>query len=258
MDDSLILDPSDTSKRDNVRKQTSSIFPDSPSFLAKRCRFETPINDTINTIELSEFNPPNPSHFPTRTPPHFIESSHIEQQSSLHLSGQRAAKPPQEISFQSISLQENDPSIIRDVVPAVNFDGISLSGINESSISETRLSAAGADSAVPNEEVNPADLSYEALLRWEQQQGGVLDERWNEMREATMRVAMNGRIDVDRNWSISHSAKSGSIRAMRRTERAAFARVSTMWRRTTRPIRSVCFPARISFIKVYEWKADHV
>lgn len=120
------------------------------------------------------------------------------------------------------------------------------------------MSAAGADSAVPNEEMNPADLSYEALLRWEQQQGGVLDERWNEMRESAMRVAMNGRIDVDRNWSISHSAKSGSIRAMRRTERAAFARVSTMWRRTTRPIRSVCFPAHIYFIKVNEWKADHV
>ena len=105
-------------------------------------------------------------------------------------------------------MQENDPSIIRDVVPEVNFDGISLSGINESSISETRLSAAGADSAVPNEEVNPADLSYEALLRWEQQQGGVLDERWNEMRESTMRVRIEREVECDRSWSTNRSAKS--------------------------------------------------
>ena len=207
MEDSLILDPPDTPKRDNVRKQPSSLFPDSPSFLAKRCRFETPMNDTTNTNELSELNPPNPSHLPPRTLPHLVESTHIEQ-SSLHLSGQRTAKPPQEISFQSISLQDNDPSIIRDVVPAVNFDGISLSGINESSISETRLSAAGADSAVPNEEVNPADLSYEALLRWEQQQGGVLDERWNEMRESTMRVRIEREGECDRSWSTNRSAKS--------------------------------------------------
>ena len=210
------------------------------------------MNDTTNTIELSELNPPNPSHLPPRTLPHLVESTHIEQ-SSLHLSGQRAAKPPQEISFQSISLQDNDPSIIRDVVPAVNFDGISLSGINESSISETRLSAAGADSAVPNEEVNPADLSYEALLRWEQQQGGVLDERWNEMRESTMRVRIEREVECDRSWSTNRSAKSWSIRAMKRMERAVFVLVNTMWRRTMRPIRSVCFPARISFIKVGEW-----
>ncbi|CBK21869.2 uncharacterized protein [Blastocystis hominis] len=37
---------------------------------------------------------------------------------------------------------------------------------------------------------------------------------------------------------------------MRRMERAVFVRVNTMWRRTMRPIRSVCFPARISFIKL--------
>ena len=193
MEDSLLLDAADTPQRASVRKQSSSIFPDSPSFMSKRFHFETPTHDPNNTIELSEINQPNQPHTSTQTrprsAPHFVETSQIDQ-STLHLSGLRAAKPPQEISFQSVSLQENDPSIIHDVAAAVNFDGISLSGINESSVSETRLSAAGADSAVANEAVNPADLSYEALLRWEQQQGGVLDERWSEMRESVLQVAI--------------------------------------------------------------------
>lgn len=207
MEDSLILDTSDLPPRPTVRKQTSPLFSDSPFFLSKRTHFETPINDTTNTLEISELTQPHQNHLPNPRPlppkcpravPSFIESSAIEP-SSLHLSGQRASKPPQDFSFQSLSLQENDPSIINDVAATVNFDGISLSGINDSSVSETHLSAAEADIAAGNEPINPADLSYEALLRWEERQGGVLDDRWSEMRESVMRVALICLLD-DRNW----------------------------------------------------------
>ena len=73
--------------------------------------------------------------------------------------------------------------MLNDVATNVNFEAISISGINESTVSETRLSA-------EREEGNPEDLSYEALLRWEQQQGGVLDERWERIRDSVLHVLL--------------------------------------------------------------------
>lgn len=160
VEDSLMLDDLPiTPKRELQSKQDSSVFPESPSFIAKRCNLSTTLLDDTHDASL------------------------LVNQTTLNLSGQRSSSPVKEVSFRSSSGLEASNSMLNDVATNVNFEAISISGINESTVSETRLSA-------EREEGNPEDLSYEALLRWEQQQGGVLDERWERIRDSVLHVLL--------------------------------------------------------------------
>ena len=160
VEDSLMLDDLPiTPKRELQSKQDSSVFPESPSFVAKRCNLNNTLLDDTHDASL------------------------LVNQTTLNLSGQRSSSLVKEVSFRSSSGLEASNSMLNDVATNVNFEAISISGINESTVSETRLSA-------EREEGNPEDLSYEALLRWEQQQGGVLDERWERIRDSVLHVLL--------------------------------------------------------------------
>ena len=99
--------------------------------------------------------------------------------SKLNQSGLRASNPIQsDISF-------SESSLLRDTHSVVNFNNISLSEISESpSILNNPTPPPVSNPPVEN----PADMSYESLLRWEQAQGGVLDEKWKSIRQSVLDV----------------------------------------------------------------------
>ena len=84
----------------------------------------------------------------------------------------------------------------------MNFNDISLSGINESDsvVAPTPSVVVDANPASAMGDVNPADMSYESLLRWEQAQGGVLDEKWKKVRESVMAVCAMEEGMRNRRW----------------------------------------------------------
>lgn len=88
---------------------------------------------------------------------------------------------------------ENDVSVLRELGSTVNFNNISLSEINDSS-SILSVSVIQQQSTINQE--NPDEMSYESLLRWEQAQGGVLDEKWKSIQKEVLEVGILIVVDV--------------------------------------------------------------
>ena len=106
--------------------------------------------------------------------------------STLNCSGLR--HPVGELSFRncsSIVSDGGDSSLLRDINPAINFKSISFSDINdETSSQHTEEHPINAGDV----EMNLDNMSYSALLRLEQNQKGVLDDRWHEVHDEVVNV----------------------------------------------------------------------
>ena len=159
-------------------KRNSLLLNEAPSFLAKRRNVAESLIDDNSEFSLS------------------LNVSALNQSGLKH-----SVANTREISFRSCS------SIRNDVTSTVNFNEISLSGISESgtnaslqSPASRRASGVNPDAnqnANPNtSNINPEDMSYETLLRWEQAQGGVLDEKWKKMRESVLQVLLESSVEA--------------------------------------------------------------
>ena len=159
MEDSLIVDDSFTTPVNRNQKRDSFLPSDGSSFVIKRRN----LNDSV-----------------------FGENSATNL--SLNLSAlNRSGVQNRDLSFQNCSIISGDKgsSLLPDT-SMVNFDAISLSGINDSTSIMQIESEAPATFPAPS--VNPEEMSYETLLRWEQTRGGVLDEKWKEIRVSVLKV----------------------------------------------------------------------
>lgn len=179
MEDSLIAEEVPTTPQRPSDKR-SSILHDTPSFLVKRRDLTESLLDDNSEFSLSL------------------------NVSALNQSGLAQGLPSgKEVSFHSCSsIVENGSSLLGDVGTVVNFNDISLSGINESDsvVAPTPSVVVDANPASAMGDVNPADMSYESLLRWEQAQGGVLDEKWKKVRESVMAVCAMEEGMRNRRW----------------------------------------------------------
>lgn len=81
----------------------------------------------------------------------------------------------------------NDASILKDLGSTVNFNNISLSEINDSS---SIMNTSTIQQQPTMNQENPDEMSYESLLRWEQAQGGVLDEKWKSIQKEVLEVGI--------------------------------------------------------------------
>lgn len=131
--------------------------------------------------------------------PNLSYSELVENESNLslviskyHPAERRSSHPVNsDINF------SGESSILKDVQSFVDFNNISLSEITESS-SITTVSPTQHpnptnppqpnENETPDETVNPTDMSYETLLRWEQSQGSVLDDKWKQIRQQVLEV----------------------------------------------------------------------
>ena len=75
--------------------------------------------------------------------------------------------------------------MLRDVNPAVNFKSISFSDIQDETPPQ-HTEEHPIDTM--DVEMNLDDMSYSALLRLEQNQKGVLDDRWREVHDDVVNV----------------------------------------------------------------------
>ena len=110
--------------------------------------------------------------------------------STLHLSGPRRSTGAQEPSLRSCSSilsDGGDSSLLRDVEPAIDFASLSFSDASHENAAND-MDAAAVAAVAPDVD----DMSYSALLRLERQQGGVLDDRWAEVREDVIKVGERG------------------------------------------------------------------
>ena len=157
VEDSLLLFDSPSSK-EKVSKKRDSLEPS--SFLAKRQA--TSILEENSEVSLSL------------------------NVSTLNCSGLR--HPVGELSFRncsSIVSEGGDSSLLRDINPAINFKSISFSDIHDEIPSQhTEEHPINAVDV----EMNLDDMSYSALLRLEQNQKGVLDDRWHEVHDEVVSV----------------------------------------------------------------------
>lgn len=113
--------------------------------------------------------------------------------STLNCSGLR--HPVRELSFRSCSSiisDGGDSSLLRDVNPAVNFKSISFSDIQDETPPQHTQEHPIDTMDV---EMNLDDMSYSALLRLEQNQKGVLDDRWREVHDDVVNVHVVDRSD---------------------------------------------------------------
>ena len=176
-------------------KRNSLLLNEAPSFLAKRRNVAESLIDDNSEFSLS------------------LNVSALNQSGLKH-----SVANTREISFRSCSSIRNEDSassLLRDVTSTVNFNEISLSGISESGTNASLQSPASrrasgvnpdvnpdmnpdtSQNANPNTtNINPEDMSYETLLRWEQAQGGVLDEKWKKMRESVLRVLLESSVEA--------------------------------------------------------------
>ena len=182
MEDSLVVEDEITTP-----KRNSLLLNEAPSFLAKRRNVAESLIDDNSEFSLS------------------LNVSALNQSGLKH-----SVANTREISFRSCSSIRNEDSassLLRDVTSTVNFNEISLSGISESGTNASLQSpasrrASGVNPVVnqnanPNtSNINPEDMSYETLLRWEQAQGGVLDEKWKKMRESVLRVLLEPSVEA--------------------------------------------------------------
>ena len=182
MEDSLVVEDEITTP-----KRNSLLLNEAPSFLAKRRNVAESLIDDNGEFSLS------------------LNVSALNQSGLKH-----SVANTREISFRSCSSIRNEDSassLLRDVTSTVNFNEISLSGISESgtnaslqSPASRRASGVNPDAnqnANPNtSNINPEDMSYETLLRWEQAQGGVLDEKWKKMRESVLQVLLESSVEA--------------------------------------------------------------
>lgn len=186
MEDSLVVEDEITTP-----KRNSLLLNEAPSFLVKRRNVAESLIDDNSEFSLS------------------LNVSALNQSGLKH-----SVANAREISFRSCSSIRNEDSassLLRDVTSTVNFNEISLSGISESgtnaslqSPASRRASGVNPDvnpdanqNANPNtSNINPEDMSYETLLRWEQAQGGVLDEKWKKMRESVLRVLLESSVEA--------------------------------------------------------------
>ena len=180
-------------------KRNSLLLNEAPSFLVKRRNVAESLIDDNSEFSLS------------------LNVSALNQSGLKH-----SVANAREISFRSCSSIRNEDSassLLRDVTSTVNFNEISLSGISESGTNASLQSPASrrasgvnpdvnpdtnpdvnpdtSQNANPNtSNINPEDMSYETLLRWEQAQGGVLDEKWKKMRESVLRVLLQPSVET--------------------------------------------------------------
>lgn len=186
VEDSLITEEVPTTPQRASDKRTSAALHDTPSFLLKRRSVAESLLDDNSEFSLS------------------LNVSGLNQSGVAH-----PLPSGREISFHSCSsiAADGTSSLLRDVATSVNFNDISLSGISESGSAVGPAAQSGAGEAtqagvvgeanpVAVNDVNPADMSYESLLRWEQAQGGVLDEKWKRVREGVMEVGVRGEGEV--------------------------------------------------------------
>ena len=158
VDDSLVVFETPNTK-EKISKKRESLEPS--SFLAKR-QATTSVLEENSEVSLSL------------------------NVSTLNCSGLR--HPVRELSFRSCSSiisDGGDSSLLRDVNPAVNFKSISFSDIQD----ETPLQHTEEHPIdTMDVEMNLDDMSYSALLRLEQNQKGVLDDRWREVHDDVVNV----------------------------------------------------------------------
>ena len=185
VEDSLITEEVPTTPQRASDKRTSAALHDTPSFLLKRRSVAESLLDDNSEFSLS------------------LNVSGLNQSGVAH-----PLPSGRDISFHSCSsiAADGTSSLLRDVATSVNFNDISLSGISESGsavgpaaqsgVGEANPAAVGEANQAAVNDVNPADMSYESLLRWEQAQGGVLDEKWKRVREGVMEVGMMGEGEV--------------------------------------------------------------
>lgn len=177
VEDSLITEEVPTTPQRASDKRTSAALHDTPSFLLKRRSVAESLLDDNSEFSLS------------------LNVSGLNQSGVAH-----PLPSGREISFHSCSsiAADGTSSLLRDVATSVNFNDISLSGISESgsAVGPAAQSGVGEANQVAVNDVNPADMSYESLLRWEQAQGGVLDEKWKRVRESVMEVGVRGESEV--------------------------------------------------------------
>ena len=185
VEDSLITEEVPTTPQRASDKRTSAALHDTPSFLLKRRSVAESLLDDNSEFSLS------------------LNVSGLNQSGAAH-----PLPSGREISFHSCSsiAADGTSSLLRDVATSVNFNDISLSGISESGsavgpaaqsgVGEANPAAVGEANQAAVNDVNPADMSYESLLRWEQAQGGVLDEKWKRVREGVMEVGVRGESEV--------------------------------------------------------------
>lgn len=143
--------------------------------------------------------------------------------STLHLSGPRRSTCVQEPSLRSCSSilsDGGDSSLLRDVEPAIDFASLSFSDASQENAANE---ANAADIAAVAPDVDA--MSYSALLRLEQQQGGVLDDRWAEVRSEVIDVGESGDVK-GRNWRCDDGDGMMARSIGNRTNLVAFARVS--------------------------------
>lgn len=179
VEDSLITEEVPTTPQRASDKRTSAALHDTPSFLLKRRSVAESLLDDNSEFSLS------------------LNVSGLNQSGVAH-----PLPSGREISFHSCSsiAADGTSSLLRDVATSVNFNDISLSGISESGSAVGPAAQSGVGEAHPAavNDVNPADMSYESLLRWEQAQGGVLDVKWKRVRESVMEVGVRGESEVQK------------------------------------------------------------